>query len=182
MDQATNRCIGFLDSTAPYDEDRFRFHSYDSFESNCDLKGGIYDVVGHMKLVNGQTVTERSVLEELDVETARHLLWTCDETLSLGQGSKRLLSKFQVLRKHPTVLLVTTVNTKRLRGTLALTSMSSSCVFMDNDVQPTVEYLAWLCSNPENGKDVNAEVVTKREPLTLGQKLQSTTYQARHDL
>ncbi|KAF2596658.1 hypothetical protein F2Q68_00009010 [Brassica cretica] len=36
-----------------FDEDRFRFHSYEDFEANCDLKGDLYDVIGHMKLVDG---------------------------------------------------------------------------------------------------------------------------------
>lgn len=34
----------------------------------------VTDVVGHMKLVNGQTLTERPVLEEVDIAAARHLL------------------------------------------------------------------------------------------------------------
>ena len=25
-----------------FDEDRFRFHSYEDFEANCDLKGALY--------------------------------------------------------------------------------------------------------------------------------------------
>ena len=25
-----------------FDEDRFRFHSYEDFEANCDLKGDLY--------------------------------------------------------------------------------------------------------------------------------------------
>ncbi|WZZ70563.1 hypothetical protein YC2023_081933 [Brassica napus] len=58
------------DITTPFYEDRFRFHSYEVFEANCDLKGDLY-------------------------------------------------------------------------GTLALTSMSSSRVFIDFDVQPTIEYFAW---------------------------------------
>ncbi|XP_056846863.1 uncharacterized protein LOC130497759 [Raphanus sativus] len=59
----------------------------------------------------------------------------------------------------PTVILVTTVNTKRLGGTLVLSSMTSSRVFMDYDVQPTIDYFAWLGSNPEIAKLVNAAVV-----------------------
>ncbi|CAN7099813.1 unnamed protein product [Brassica rapa subsp. narinosa] len=84
------------DITTPFDEDRFRFHSYEVFEANCDLKGDLY-------------------------------------------------------------------------GTLALTSMSSSRVFMDYDVQPTIDYFAWLGSNPEVAGKVNADVVTKREQLTIGE-------------
>ncbi|KAF2610264.1 hypothetical protein F2Q70_00010205 [Brassica cretica] len=26
-----------------FDEDRFRFHSYEDFEANCDLRGDLYD-------------------------------------------------------------------------------------------------------------------------------------------
>ncbi|CAF1954530.1 unnamed protein product, partial [Brassica napus] len=84
------------DITTPFYEDRFRFHSYEVFEANCDLKGDLY-------------------------------------------------------------------------GTLALTSMSSSRVFIDFDVQPTIEYFAWLGSNPEIAGKVNADVVTKREQLTIGE-------------
>ncbi|CAF1915779.1 unnamed protein product, partial [Brassica napus] len=47
--------------------------------------------------------------------------------------------------------------------------MSSSRVFMDCDVQPTVDYISWLGSNPQSAELVNAEVVTKRETLTIGE-------------
>ena len=40
------------------------------------------------------------------------------------------------------VLIITLVHLV-LTGTLALTSMSSSRVFMDVDVQPTKDYLEW---------------------------------------
>lgn len=40
---------------------------------------------------------------------------------------------------------------------------------MDYDVQPTIDYFGWLYSNPEIGTQVNAEVVTKRDPLTIGE-------------
>ncbi|CAN7079150.1 unnamed protein product [Brassica oleracea var. botrytis] len=50
---------------------------------------------------------------------------------------------------------------------LALTSMSSSRVFMDADVQPTRDYLEWLNSNSDIANRIAAEVVTKPESLTL---------------
>ncbi|KAF2567763.1 hypothetical protein F2Q68_00026681 [Brassica cretica] len=31
-----------------FDEDRFRFHSYEDFEANCDLKGDLYDIFSYM--------------------------------------------------------------------------------------------------------------------------------------
>ncbi|CDY61842.1 BnaAnng17760D [Brassica napus] len=109
--------------------------------------------VGHMKLVNGQTLTDHIVLDEADIAEKRHLcvhIQTHD-----GPGG------------IPSVLLVTTMNPKHIGGTLALTSMSSSRVFMDADVQPSKDYLEWLVSNSEIANRVAAEVVTKPEAVTL---------------
>ncbi|XP_048594645.1 uncharacterized protein LOC125577322 [Brassica napus] len=47
--------------------------------------------------------------------------------------------------------------------------MSSSRVFMDYDVQPTIDYFGWLSSNPAIAEQVDAEVVTKRETMTIGE-------------
>nr|VDC97683.1 unnamed protein product [Brassica oleracea] len=51
--------------------------------------------------------------------------------------------KFKSYGSTPSVLLVTTINPKHLGGTLALTSIASSRVFMDSDVQPSRDYLGW---------------------------------------
>uniref|UniRef100_M4DQ77 Replication factor A C-terminal domain-containing protein n=1 Tax=Brassica campestris TaxID=3711 RepID=M4DQ77_BRACM len=153
-----------------FDEDRFRFHSYEDFEANCDLKGDLYDVVGHMKLVNGHTLIEHPTPDEVKIDTTRHIM--VHVQLHDGPVMKLYLwdkaaadfcKKFNSYDNTPTVLLVTAVNTKRLGGTLALTSMSPSRVFMDYDVQPTIDYFNWLGSNPEIAKQVSADVVTKRE-------------------
>ncbi|KAF8113349.1 hypothetical protein N665_0050s0009 [Sinapis alba] len=56
-------------------------------------------------------------------------------------------------------------------GNLALSSMASSRVFMDKDIQPTIDYVNWLSSNPETAKRVNADEVTKVESMTIGQIL-----------
>ncbi|XP_009107715.1 uncharacterized protein LOC103833382 [Brassica rapa] len=45
--------------------------------------------------------------------------------------------------------------------------MSPTRVFMDYDVQPTIDYFTWLDSNPDIAKQVSAEVVTKWETLTI---------------
>ncbi|KAH0929060.1 hypothetical protein HID58_014787 [Brassica napus] len=79
------------------------------------------------------------------------------------QAATEFCQKFKTFENTPTVILVTTVNPKRLGGTLALTSMSSTRVFMDNDVQPTIE----LGCNPDTANQVSAEVVTKRETLSI---------------
>ncbi|CDY50673.1 BnaA08g29330D [Brassica napus] len=154
--------------------DRFRFHSYDEFRANCDSKGDLYDFVGHMKLVSGQTITDHIVLDEADISEKRHL---CVHVQSLDgpvlklylwdQAASEFCQKFKSYGGTPSVLLVTTVNPKHLGGTLAITSMSSSRVFMDSDVQPTKDYLEWLSSNAEIANRIAAEVVTKPEAVTL---------------
>ncbi|KAG2255330.1 hypothetical protein Bca52824_074624 [Brassica carinata] len=79
--------------------------------------------------------------------------------------------KFKSLGKPLSVILVTTVNPKRFGGALSLSSLSSSRVFFDMDVQPTREYLAWLESNSKIPNRVNAEIVTKAETATIGELL-----------
>ncbi|KAG2289177.1 hypothetical protein Bca52824_048781 [Brassica carinata] len=157
-----------------FDEDRFRFHSYEDFEANCDLKGDLYDVVGHMKLVDGQTLTERPSLDDVRIATTRHIMihvlshdGPVMKLYLWDQAATDFCNKFNSCESTPTVLLVTTVNTKRLGGTLALTSMSSTRVFMDYDVQPTRDYFTWLSSNPKIANQVSADVITKRETLTI---------------
>ncbi|CAN6899291.1 unnamed protein product [Brassica oleracea] len=176
------------DSPTPFDEDRFRFHSFEDFQASCDRKGDLYvflltrlmnngiEVVGHMKVVNGQCLIGTPVLDEVEIARARHVLVHVQSydgpVMKLylwDQAARDFYKKFKSYEGTPTVLLVTTVNTKSLGGTLALTSMSSSRVFMDYDVQPTIDYFSWLGSNPQIAELVNAEVVTKRETLTIGE-------------
>ncbi|CAF1704765.1 unnamed protein product [Brassica oleracea] len=159
-----------------FDEDRFRFHSHEDFEANCDLKGDLYDVIGHMKLVDGQTLIERPSLDDVKIVTTRHIVIHVQShdgpVLKLylwDQAATDFCKKFNSCENTPTVLLVTTVNTKRLGGTLALSSMSPTRVFMDYDVQPTRDYFTWLGSNPEIANQVCADVITKRETLSIAE-------------
>ncbi|KAG2272018.1 hypothetical protein Bca52824_066573 [Brassica carinata] len=172
------------DSPTPFDEDRFRFHSFEDFQASCDRKGDLY------------------VLDEVEIARVRHVLvhvqsydgpvmklylwdqaardfcknsnhmkapppcyWSRPLTPRVSEVQFLTLENFLTFRYllflvFKWVLLNTT-------GTLALTSMSSSRVFMDCDVQPTVDYFSWLGSNPQSAELVNAEVVTKRETLTI---------------
>ncbi|CAN6838737.1 unnamed protein product [Brassica oleracea] len=164
------------DCPTPFDEDSFRFHSFEELQANCDLKGDFYDVVGHMKLVNGQSIVEAPVLDEVEIAKARRVLIHIQShdgpvmKLYLWyQAARDFCKKFKSYASTPTVLLVTTVNTKTHGGTLALTSMSSSRVFMDYDVQPTIDYFSWLGANPDIVEQVNAEIITKRETMTVGE-------------
>ncbi|KAL0798558.1 hypothetical protein Bca101_053733 [Brassica carinata] len=119
-------------------EDRFRFHGYDDFRANCDSKGDLYDFVGHMRLVNGQTISSHGVLDEVDIAERRHL--SVHVQIHDGPVMKLYLwdnaafefcHKFKSYDGAPSVLLVTTLNPKHVGGTFCLASMSSSRVFMD---------------------------------------------------
>ncbi|WZZ69687.1 hypothetical protein YC2023_081057 [Brassica napus] len=70
-----------LNCPTHFDADSFRFHSYEEFQANCDLKGDLYDVVGHMKLVNGQSIVEAPVLDEVEIAKARRVLIHPDPVL-----------------------------------------------------------------------------------------------------
>ncbi|CAN6937976.1 unnamed protein product [Brassica oleracea] len=143
----------------PILEDRFKFHSYEEFQANCDRIVDLYDYVGHMKLVNGQTITDHTALDEVDIAEKRHLcvhVQTHDGPVMKlhlwDNAASEFCQKFISYGRTPTVLLVTTVNPKYLGGTLALASMASSRV---------------LSSNLDIANKITAEVVTKREPVTL---------------
>ncbi|WZZ05402.1 hypothetical protein YC2023_091323 [Brassica napus] len=114
-----------------------------------------------MKLVDGQALTERPTIDEAKLATTRHIMVHVQShegpVMKLylwDQAATDFCKKFKSYENTPTVLLVTAVNTKRLGGNLALSSMSPTRVFMDYDVQPTIDYFAWLSSNPEIAKQV----------------------------
>ncbi|KAG2329486.1 hypothetical protein Bca52824_000666 [Brassica carinata] len=46
--------------------------------------------------------------------------------------------------------------------------MTSSRVFIGEDIQPKIDYCNWLSSNPEIAKRVNADEVTRAETMTIG--------------
>ncbi|XP_010484863.1 PREDICTED: uncharacterized protein LOC104763153 [Camelina sativa] len=77
------------------------------------------------------------------------------------------------LTKHvskPVVLIATTVNPRKIKDMFCLSSTSSTRIFLDNDVDPTTEYLTWLGEDTKNASIVvnnfTLEVV-KPEPVTI---------------
>ncbi|CAN6809166.1 unnamed protein product [Brassica oleracea var. botrytis] len=164
------------DSPVQFPEDRFRFYGYEEFEAACDLKGDLYDYVGHMKLVNGQTLNDNLVLDEVEIASTWRILvhvQTNDGPVMKlylwDKAATDFCMNFKAHGNTPSVILVTTVNPKRFGGALALPSLSSSRVFFDMDVQPTRDYLTWLSSNSDVANMVNAEIVTKAETVTIGE-------------
>ncbi|KAF8103627.1 hypothetical protein N665_0187s0028 [Sinapis alba] len=146
------------EGSGSFPADRFRFHTHDDFQANCGLRSDLYDIVGHLRLVNGQSLIDRPVLDESEIINMGHIV----VHIQIKDGTSGM-------RLQRTVLLVTTVNPKILGGNLALSSMASSRVFIDKNVQPTIDYFNWLGSNPEIAKRVNADEVTKVEAMTIGQ-------------
>ncbi|KAL0823666.1 hypothetical protein Bca101_047343 [Brassica carinata] len=147
-----------------FPEDRFRFHDHEEFEANCDLRGDLYDYVGHMRLINGQDMTEHLIIDESDIVEKRHLVVHVQthggpvmKLYLWDQAATVFCQKFKSYGSTPRVLLVTTMNPKRIG------------VFMDIDVQPTMDYLDWLGSNSGVANEVIADVVNKPETVTLGE-------------
>ncbi|CAF2156846.1 unnamed protein product, partial [Brassica rapa subsp. narinosa] len=164
------------DSPVPFQEDWFRFRSHEEFEANCDLKVDLYDYLGHMKLVNGQPLTDCPILNGVDIAKKRHLrvhVQTRGGPLMKlyiwDKAAADFCLKYKSYLRTPSAILVTTLNPKQIGGTLALTTMSSSRVFMDTDVQPTRDYLSWLDSNSDIAWKINAEIVTKPVAVTIAE-------------
>ncbi|KAJ4909725.1 Uncharacterized protein Rs2_04346 [Raphanus sativus] len=63
--------------------------------------------------------------------------------------------------------MIVLVSDTGLEGKLCLSSMSSSRVFLDHDVDPTKEYLNWLTVNPAVASSGNPVEVANVETLTI---------------
>ncbi|CAN6908006.1 unnamed protein product [Brassica oleracea] len=169
------------DSSIRFHEDRFRIHGYREFEAASDLIMFSYrlrnlDYAGHIKLVNGQVLSDSLLLDEAEIAASRrvdlHVQTHDDPLLKLYLWNKaafEFCEKFKASGGTARVILVTTLNPKRFGGVLSLFSVASSRVFLDSDVQETRFYLSWLNSNLDVANRVNAEVVTKPETATLGE-------------
>ncbi|KAH0855411.1 LOW QUALITY PROTEIN: hypothetical protein HID58_008025 [Brassica napus] len=164
------------DSSVCFPEDRFRFHGYEEFDAACDLRRDLYDYVGHIKLVNGQVLNDSLVLDDAEIASSRRVLLhvqTHDGPVMKlylwDKAASDFSGKFKASGGAASVILVTTLNPKRFGGVLTLSSMTSSRVFLDSDVQATRDYLTWLNSNMDVADIVSAEVVTKTETVTIGE-------------
>ncbi|KAF2600211.1 hypothetical protein F2Q68_00011586 [Brassica cretica] len=164
----------FLNSPICFPDDRFRFHGYEEFDATCDLKGDLYDYVGHIKLVNGQVLNDSLVLDESEIASTHRVLLHVQThegpVMKLYLWDKAAFDfseKFKASGGTAKVILVTTLNPKRFGGALSLSSMAPSRVFMDSDVQATRDYFTWLVSNSDVANRVDADVVTKTETVTI---------------
>ncbi|CAN6820656.1 unnamed protein product [Brassica oleracea] len=136
----------------------------------------MYHVADQRPLVEGQTLHQRPVLCTKDDSTSRKVMvhlqlkdGTVINVYLWDEAAENFRMKFDACAVTPTVLLVTTVNPKRFGGKLCLCSMSSSRVFLDEEVDPTKEYLTWLSTNPSATSSVNPVEVVKSETLTISE-------------
>ncbi|CAN6865955.1 unnamed protein product, partial [Brassica oleracea] len=134
------------------------------------------DVVGHLKLVDRHPLHQRPVLCTKDDSASRkvmvHVQLKDGPVINVylwDEAAENFRVKFDACADTPTVLLVTTVNPKKLGGKLCISSMSSSRVFLDEEVDPTKEYLTWLTTNPGATSSVNPVEVVKAETLTISE-------------
>ncbi|CDY21799.1 BnaA06g20680D [Brassica napus] len=149
------------DSSVCFPEDRVRFHGHEEFDAACDLRGDLYDYVGHIKLVNGQVLSDSLVLDNAEIASSRRVLLHV-------QTHDGPVMKLYLWDKAGTNF-ITTLNPKRLGGALALSSMTPSRVFLDTDVQATRDYLTWMNTNLDVANRFDADIVTKTETVTVSE-------------
>ncbi|CAF2174416.1 unnamed protein product [Brassica napus] len=149
-----------------------------TFSSTSVLSDLTDNYVGHIKLVNGQVLSDSLMLDDAEIASSRRVLLhvqTHDGPVMKlylwDKAASDFSEKFKASGGTARVVLVTTLNPKRFGGTLALSSMTPSRVFLDKDVQITEEYLTWMNANLSVANRVNADVVTKTETMTIGELL-----------
>ncbi|KAF3592571.1 hypothetical protein DY000_02020610 [Brassica cretica] len=113
----------------PVPEDRSLDYIFTSNEYT-PMKYFIPYYVGHMKLVNGQTITDHTVLDEAGIAEKRHLcvhVQTHDGPVMKlylwDKAASDFCEKFKSYGSTPSVLLVTTLNPKHLGGVVIRTEM-----------------------------------------------------------
>lgn len=122
----------------------------------------VWDVVGLMKLLNWQLLIHRPVLDYVEIANTRPVLFhlqtkeTCYEAVSLGPGSNSILQIHGQCR-HFRYPFSDDTEFRTYSWTLALSSISSSHVFIDKDSNPqSTTSIVRLNSNLEFAKKVNA--------------------------
>ncbi|KAL0825418.1 hypothetical protein Bca101_049095 [Brassica carinata] len=147
------------DSSACFPEDRFRFHGYEEFDAACDLRGDLYDYVGHIKLVNGQVLSDTLVLDDAEIASSRRVLLhvqTHDDLVMKlylwDKAASDFSERFKASGGTAHVILVTTLNPKRLGGS-SLLHDAITCMNTNLDV----------------ANRVDADIVIKTETMTIGE-------------
>ncbi|KAH0904340.1 hypothetical protein HID58_043843 [Brassica napus] len=165
------------DSPVPFQEDWFRFRSHEEFEANCDLKVDLYDYLGHMKLVNEQPLTDCPILNGVDIAKKRHLrvhVQTRGGPLMKlyiwDKAAADFCLKYKSYGRTPSAILVTTLNPKRIGGTLArLLCHLHGFLWTLMSNQQEIILAGMLGSNSDIAWKINAEIVTKPVAVTIAE-------------
>ncbi|KAF3515759.1 hypothetical protein DY000_02059785 [Brassica cretica] len=105
-DQRLVICISHASELTKVEEDiegilteRFRIHSFADFEANCDLRGDLHDVVGHLKLVDGQPLHQRPVLCTKDDSASRKVMVHLQlKELTMNPGATSSINSVEVVK------------------------------------------------------------------------------------
>ncbi|CAF1898405.1 unnamed protein product [Brassica napus] len=149
------------DSSIWFPEDRFRFHGYEQFEAACDLRGDLYDYIGHISLVNEQTLNESLVLDEVEIASMRRILVHVQTHECFISVIPIIFTGFFDMDVQPT--------------TEYLAWYVLTCVFATSTLiyRTSCLYIFFkhfrLESNSEVANRVNVEIVTKAETATIGE-------------
>ncbi|CAF2162011.1 unnamed protein product [Brassica napus] len=187
---STSVLSDLTDSPVCFLEDRFRIHGYEEFDAACDLRGDLYDYVGHIKLVNGQVLSDSLMLDDAEIASSRRVLLhvqTHDGPVMKlylwDKAASDFSEKFKASGGTARVVLVTTLNPKRfgaghkrvkkpylVRYPRSLFYDAITC-FLGQRCSNNQEYLTWMNANLSVANRVNADVVTKTETMTIGELL-----------
>ncbi|KAF2568322.1 hypothetical protein F2Q68_00027826 [Brassica cretica] len=61
------------DSSIRFPEDRIRIHGFREFDAASDLRGDLYDYIGHIKLVNGKVPSDGLLLDDAEIDVSRRV-------------------------------------------------------------------------------------------------------------
>ncbi|KAH0872604.1 hypothetical protein HID58_069966, partial [Brassica napus] len=143
------------DSPVQFPDDRFCFYGYEEFEAACDLKGDLYDYVGHIKL----TLNDSLVLDEVEIASTRRILvhvQTHDgPVMKLYLWDKAATDFCEKFKVHET-LRVMREEHRLVPIVVERASSILSVIFV-------------LSSNSDVANRVNVEIVTKAETVTIGE-------------
>ncbi|CAF2159035.1 unnamed protein product [Brassica napus] len=162
-DQRLVICISHAFALSKVEEDiegilteRFRIHSFSDFEANCDLRGDLHDVVGHLKLVDGQALHQRPVLCTSDDSASRKVMVHLQlKELTTNPSVTSLVNSVEVVKAETLTISEIAAFLKRQPAQVAY----FDCIATIDDVKLSTEWYYIAC------KDYQTKL--NRGPTTL---------------
>ncbi|CDY26983.1 BnaC09g36000D [Brassica napus] len=151
------------DSLVCFPEDRFRFRGHEEFDAACDLRGDLYGKSSLLyrimfSLILDDVLSDSIMLDDAEIASSRRVLLHVQThdgpVMKLYLWDKAAFDFSEKIKASGGTACA-----------LALSSMTSSRIFLDSDVKATRDYLTWLNSNLAVANRVDAAVVTKTETV-----------------